>query len=94
MADWSRIDTEIADQKKGDFIGSISYKLRSPLHGILTSAKFLEEVTTGWESTLVANIDSYGRILLNTIVSVSKPSMIPLSWPSRCGTDNCAELCS
>ena len=38
MAECSRIDTEIADQKKGDFIGSISHELRSPLHGILASA--------------------------------------------------------
>jgi len=69
MAEWSRIDTEIADQKKGDFIGSISHELRSPLHGILASAEFLEEVTTGWESRLVETIDSCGRTLLDTIVS-------------------------
>ena len=68
MAEWSRIDTEIADQKKGDFIGSISHELRSPLHGILASAEFLEEVTTGWESRLVETIDSCGRTLLDTIV--------------------------
>jgi hypothetical protein len=70
MAEWSRIDTEIADQKKGDFIGSISHELRSPLHGILASAEFLEEVTTGWESRLVETIDSCGRTLLDTIVSL------------------------
>lgn len=45
LAEWSRIDTEIADQKKGDFVRSISHELRSPLHGILASAEFLEEVT-------------------------------------------------
>jgi hypothetical protein len=71
MAEWSRIDTEIADQKKGDFIGSISHELRSPLHGILASAEFLEEVTTGWESRLVETIDSCGRTLLDTIVRSS-----------------------
>jgi len=70
MAEWSRIDTEIADQKKGDFIGSISHELRSPLHGILASAEFLEEITTGWEKGLVETIDSCGRTLLDTIVSV------------------------
>jgi hypothetical protein len=75
VAEWSRLDTEIADQKKSDFIGSISHELRSPLHGILASAEFLEEVTTGWESTLVATIDSCGRTLLDTIVSVSKSSI-------------------
>lgn len=76
MAEWSRIDTEIADQKKGDFIGSISHELRSPLHGILASAEFLEEVTTGWESRLVETIDSCGRTLLDTIVGL--PDMFSL----------------
>lgn len=71
MAEWSRIDTEIADQKKGDFIGSISHELRSPLHGILASAEFLEEITTGWEKGLVETIDSCGRTLLDTIVYLS-----------------------
>ncbi len=70
MAEWSRIDTEIADQKKGDFIGSISHELRSPLHGILASAEFLEEGATGWEKQLVETIDSCGRTLLDTIVSL------------------------
>jgi hypothetical protein len=70
MAECSRIDTEIADQKKGDFIGSISHELRSPLHGILASAEFLgEEVSTAFEKGLVETIDSCGRTLLDTIVS-------------------------
>jgi len=69
MAECSRIDTEIADQKKGDFIGSISHELRSPLHGILASAEFLgEEELTGFERGLVETIDSCGRTLLDTIV--------------------------
>jgi hypothetical protein len=72
MAECSRLDTELADQKKGDFIGSISHELRSPLHGILASAEFLgEEVTTGFEKGLVETIDSCGRTLLDTIVSFS-----------------------
>jgi len=71
MAECSRIDTEIADQKKGDFIGSISHELRSPLHGILASAEFLsEEVGSGFEKGLVETIDSCGRTLLDTIVSL------------------------
>ncbi|POS86135.1 hypothetical protein EPUL_002320 [Erysiphe pulchra] len=67
MAEWARIDTEIADQKKSDFIGSISHELRSPLHGILASVEFLEEVLTGWEKQLVETIESCGRTLLDTI---------------------------
>ena len=78
MAEWSRIDTEIADQKKGDFIGSISHELRSPLHGILASAEFLEEGATGWEKQLVETIDSCGRTLLDTIVSLSYSFPSPL----------------
>jgi hypothetical protein len=70
MAECSRIDTEIADQKKGDFIGSISHELRSPLHGILASAEFLgDEITEGFTKGLVETIDSCGRTLLDTIVS-------------------------
>ncbi|RKF60728.1 putative two-component sensor protein histidine protein kinase [Erysiphe neolycopersici] len=67
MAEWARIDTEIADKKKSDFIGSISHELRSPLHGILASVEFLEEVLTGWEKQLVETIESCGRTLLDTI---------------------------
>jgi hypothetical protein len=71
MAECSRIDTEIANQKKGDFIGSISHELRSPLHGILASAEFLsEEVTGPFTKGLVETIDSCGRTLLDTIVSL------------------------
>jgi hypothetical protein len=71
MAENSRIDTEIADQKKGDFIGSISHELRSPLHGILASAEFLgEEVDSTFEKSMVETIDSCGRTLLDTIVSL------------------------
>jgi hypothetical protein len=70
MAECSRIDTEIANQKKGDFIGSISHELRSPLHGILASAEFLgEEHLSAFVKGLVDTIDSCGRTLLDTIVS-------------------------
>jgi len=72
MAECSRIDTEIADQKKGDFIGSISHELRSPLHGILASAEFLgDESLNGFERGLVETIDSCGRTLLDTIVGLA-----------------------
>ena len=76
MAECSRIDTEIADQKKGDFIGSISHELRSPLHGILASAEFLsDEDLSGFEKGLVETIDSCGRTLLDTIVSCQQFGM-------------------
>ncbi|RKF73010.1 putative two-component sensor protein histidine protein kinase [Golovinomyces cichoracearum] len=83
MAEWARIDTEIADQKKSDFIGSISHELRSPLHGILASVEFLEEVLTGWEKQLVETIESCGRTLLDTInhiLDFSKISHFESHW--------------
>ncbi|RDW88946.1 hypothetical protein BP6252_00978 [Coleophoma cylindrospora] len=84
MAECSRIDTEIADQKKGDFIGSISHELRSPLHGILASAEFLgEEVTESFSKGLVETIDSCGRTLLDTInhiLDFSKINHFEKNW--------------
>lgn len=35
MAEVSRLDTQMAEQAKTDFISSISHELRSPLHGML-----------------------------------------------------------
>jgi hypothetical protein len=68
MAECNRLDAETADQKKGDFIGSISHELRSPLHGILASAEFLgEEIVEGFSKGLVETIDSCGRTLLDTM---------------------------
>ena len=68
MAEVSRLATMAADQQKGDFIGSISHELRSPLHGILASAEFLgETVCDSFQTSLVDTIDSCGRTLLDTI---------------------------
>ncbi|KAH8819213.1 histidine kinase-group I protein [Xylogone sp. PMI_703] len=84
MAEVSRMDTEIANQKKGDFIGSISHELRSPLHGILASAEFLgEEVNSSFEKGLVETIDSCGRTLLDTInhiLDFSKINHFEQNW--------------
>jgi signal transduction histidine kinase len=97
MAECSRIDTEIADQKKGDFIGSISHELRSPLHGILASAEFLgEEVTEGFSKGLVETIDSCGRTLLDTInhiLDFSKINHFEKNWRrSRRGVSGSSRL--
>lgn len=70
MAECSRISTEVADQKKSDFIGSISHECRSPLHGILASAEILDDLPLpNLAKELVETIDSCGRTLLDTIVS-------------------------
>ena len=68
MAELSRLATIAADQQKGDFIGSISHDLRSPLHGILASAEFLGETECdSFQMSLVDTIESCGRTLLDTI---------------------------
>lgn len=83
MAECSRLNTILADQQKGDFIGSVSYvscsltqillnpcshELRSPLHGILASTEFLSETTIdSYQRSLTDTIDACGRTLLDTI---------------------------
>ena len=67
MAEVSRLATITADKSKGDFIGSISHELRSPLHGILASAEFLAETDCDtFQMSLVDTVDSCGRTLLGT----------------------------
>ncbi|KAF7958133.1 hypothetical protein EAE96_003696 [Botrytis aclada] len=84
MAECSRISTEVADQKKSDFIGSISHELRSPLHGILASAEILDDLSLpNLAQELVETIDSCGRTLLDTInhiLDFSKISSLEKNW--------------
>ncbi|APA15995.1 hypothetical protein sscle_16g107650 [Sclerotinia sclerotiorum 1980 UF-70] len=84
MAECSRISTEVADQKKSDFIGSISHELRSPLHGILASAEILDDLSLpNLAQELVETIDSCGRTLLDTInhiLDFSKVSSLEKNW--------------
>ncbi|KAI9647135.1 hypothetical protein NHQ30_005137 [Ciborinia camelliae] len=83
MAECSRISTEVADQKKSDFIGSISHELRSPLHGILASAEILDDLSLpNLAQELIETIDSCGRTLLDTIVSPWPPLRSLLPFPS------------
>ncbi|TVY75613.1 Autoinducer 2 sensor kinase/phosphatase LuxQ [Lachnellula suecica] len=92
MAEWSRIDTELANQKKGDFIGSISHELRSPLHGILNSAELLSEAVTGiFEKGMLETISSCGKTLLDTINHVldySKINSFERTWRKAKGRHN------
>jgi signal transduction histidine kinase len=57
-----RINAIAADRSKNAFIGSISHELRSPLHGILAAAEFLEDT----------NLDTYQKSLINTQVSCGR----------------------
>lgn len=64
----SCLDAIRADQAKADFISSISHEFRSPLHGILASTEFLQELTTDeTQSELISTVQSCGRTLLETI---------------------------
>jgi signal transduction histidine kinase len=68
LAEIKRIETLRADRLKGDFIGSISHELRSPLHGILASLDLLLETDfDSLQESLLLTIDSCGRTLLDTI---------------------------
>lgn len=61
MVEHSRLESLISDRQKGDFIGSISHELRSPLHGILAAAEFLSGT----------NLDEFQGQLLDTINACS-----------------------
>lgn len=80
----SRLASKTADRQKGDFIGSISHELRSPLHGILASAEFLSETESdAFQISLVDTISSCGRTLLDTINHVldfSKINSFERNW--------------
>ncbi|KAI2669702.1 hypothetical protein LCP963914a_9890 [Penicillium roqueforti] len=80
MTEFNRIESLRADRRKGDFIGSISHELRSPLHGILAAAEFLEEThPTGYQSSLIETINSCGQTLLDTMNQVLDFSKIMAS---------------
>lgn len=80
----SRLASVAADRQKGDFIGSISHELRSPLHGILASAEFLSETESdAFQDSLVNTILSCGRTLLDTIdhiLDFSKINSFERNW--------------
>jgi His Kinase A (phospho-acceptor) domain len=84
MAECSRLDTLLADKQKADFIGSISHELRSPLHGILAGAEFLNEtVTSAFQKSLLDTIEACGRTLLDVISNVldfSKINSLDRNW--------------
>ena len=84
MAEVSRLTSISADRQKGDFIGSISHELRSPLHGILASAEFLGETDIdNFQNSLVSTVNSCSRTLLDTInhiLDFSKINTFERNW--------------
>ncbi|KAJ5748614.1 uncharacterized protein N7511_010310 [Penicillium nucicola] len=71
MTEYSRVESVVADRQKGDFIGSISHELRSPLHGVLAAAEFLGDTQLDqFQESLLETVNSCGRTLLDTLNQV------------------------
>ncbi|KAJ5118910.1 hypothetical protein N7448_010617 [Penicillium atrosanguineum] len=86
MAEYSRVESLIADRQKGDFIGSISHELRSPLHGILAAAEFLNSTKLDeFQDSLLETLCACGRTLLDTmnqVLDFSKVVSLERTWRS------------
>lgn len=86
MAEHSRIQSLIADRQKGDFIGSISHELRSPLHGILAAVEFLQGTPVDeFQGSLLDTVNACGRTLLDTmnqVLDFSKIVSLERTWRS------------
>ncbi|KAK6001675.1 hypothetical protein QM012_002165 [Aureobasidium pullulans] len=68
MAKLARLDVDVSNRIKSDFISSISHELRSPLHGILGSVEVLQEHNLDRETAeMVSQIDTCGRTLLDVV---------------------------
>ncbi|KAL3419195.1 sensor histidine kinase response [Phlyctema vagabunda] len=77
MVEISRLDAIAANKMKSDFISSISHEFRSPLHGILASADFLQESELdGSQTEFISTIRKCGGTLLDTINHVLDYSKI------------------
>jgi signal transduction histidine kinase/CheY-like chemotaxis protein/GAF domain-containing protein len=68
MAKLARLDVDVSNNIKSDFISSISHELRSPLHGILGTVEILSEQNVDHEtSEMISQIDTCGRTLLDIV---------------------------
>lgn len=68
MAKIGRLDVELANKAKSDFISSISHELRSPLHGILGTTDILQEQAVDTATAqMISQIESCGRTLLDIV---------------------------
>ncbi|GFG15557.1 hybrid signal transduction histidine kinase A, partial [Aspergillus udagawae] len=84
MAECNRVQSLISDRQKGDFIGSISHELRSPLHGILAATEFLHGTDLDeFQLSLLETINACGRTLLDTmnqVLDFSKIVSLERTW--------------
>lgn len=62
-----RLTSSFANQQKGEFIGSMSHELRSPLHGIMASIEFLQDTEcTTFQRACVDTAYSCAQTLMDT----------------------------
>ncbi|QSZ37836.1 hypothetical protein DSL72_008936 [Monilinia vaccinii-corymbosi] len=68
MTEKSRLDSELTDRAKSDFISVVSHELRSPLHSVLSTAEALRDTSTGDEQDdMIRSIMICGEVLLDTV---------------------------
>ncbi|KAI7253073.1 hypothetical protein KC343_g4501 [Hortaea werneckii] len=76
-AELARLNALASERAKGSFISSISHELRSPLHGVLAGAEFLQEShLTPYQQEMTMTITMAGRTLLNTVDQILDYSKI------------------
>ena len=75
----AQLETAAADQAKGTFISTISHELRSPLHGVLAGAEFLQDSELSpFQLEMTNTIFIAARTLLDTYGPVVH-SVVPLT---------------
>ncbi|KAH7312535.1 hypothetical protein B0I35DRAFT_58702 [Stachybotrys elegans] len=68
MSEVVRIHASLGEMSKNDLLESLSHELRSPLHGIVTSAELLHDtILTAFQGDVLQSIESCGRTLLDVI---------------------------
>ncbi|THW77154.1 hypothetical protein D6D19_02512 [Aureobasidium pullulans] len=68
MAKLARLDVDVSNNIKSDFISSISHELRSPLHGILGTVEILQDQNVdNATAEMISQIDTCGRTLLDIV---------------------------
>ncbi|KEY64631.1 hypothetical protein S7711_02835 [Stachybotrys chartarum IBT 7711] len=68
MSEIVGINTALAEASKNDLLESLSHELRSPLHGIVTSAELLHDTElTAFQGDVLHSMESCGRTLLDVI---------------------------
>ncbi|KAI7285980.1 hypothetical protein KC345_g1466 [Hortaea werneckii] len=76
-AELARLNALASEKAKGSFISSISHELRSPLHGVLAGAEFLQEShLTPYQQEMTLTVTLAGRTLLNTVDQILDYSKI------------------